>query len=272
VPEPPPTALTAAGGWPGARLVLFGADPELTRTMAASSVPSTVPLAPDETGARRLLDRRPPLVTRRIELDHTTSSARRARSFVHAACTDWQLGMISHDAIAVASELVANAVLHAGTGCRLVLRYRTHGLRVAVYDRNPARPPVLHPLVEGGGVHGLSIVAALSLQWGVGRERDAKCVWAFLPATATTPYSHDVRAAAHDAVQAAIVHGTRSTTSTVAVSRLVARLADEHGSAFVRELGGELAGLVVELAEASSAVDDPTGRISVLGHSAHGVG
>jgi anti-sigma regulatory factor (Ser/Thr protein kinase) len=36
----------------------------------------------------------------------------------------------------VVSELVANAVVHAGTGCRVVLRYSARGLAIAVYDLN----------------------------------------------------------------------------------------------------------------------------------------
>jgi hypothetical protein len=53
------------------------------------------------------------------------SSARRARLFVDAACTDWQLEVIRDDAMVVVSELVANAVVHAGTGCRVV-RHRVY--------------------------------------------------------------------------------------------------------------------------------------------------
>src|SRR4051812_13760367 len=54
-----PSVLARADGWPYAQLVLFGARPELTRTLEALRVPLTVPLAPDESAARMLLDRRP---------------------------------------------------------------------------------------------------------------------------------------------------------------------------------------------------------------------
>src|SRR4051795_10909791 len=63
-----PALLADAGGWPAARLVLFGADPTLARTLSALRGTTTVPLAPEEATARRLPDVRPPAVTRRLHL------------------------------------------------------------------------------------------------------------------------------------------------------------------------------------------------------------
>ena len=45
VPELFVTAVTAAGGWPIARLVLFGADAHSTERLQACRVPDSVPLA-----------------------------------------------------------------------------------------------------------------------------------------------------------------------------------------------------------------------------------
>jgi anti-anti-sigma regulatory factor len=83
-----PTTLTAVGGWPGARLVLFGVNPELARSLTAMRVAETVPLASDEAAARRLLERRPPAVARYLDLNEGEglSLPRRARLFVKAAC------------------------------------------------------------------------------------------------------------------------------------------------------------------------------------------
>jgi hypothetical protein len=77
-------------------------------------VTSTVPLAADENAARLLLDRRPEVLSRHLDLDRDSFSLRRARMFVRFACTDWQLDPIRDDAVAVASELVAHAVQHVG--------------------------------------------------------------------------------------------------------------------------------------------------------------
>jgi hypothetical protein len=246
-----PSVLGGVGGWPGARLVVFGADAELTRTLTLLRVTATVPLAPEETTARLLLNQRPPVLARHLHLARAASSAGRARLFVDAACTDWQLPVLRDDAVVVASELVANAVVHAGTGCRLVLRYGARGLTIAVSDHNPARLPAPRPLDQSKGVHGLFVVAALSLQWGVDPGRDEKCVWAFLPATAAAAYSRTVRTAAHDAVRAVLAHGPDTPDAATAVRHLMARLGEQHGSRFVQGVADEL---VVELAEATLAM------------------
>jgi hypothetical protein len=224
-----PSVLAGAGGWPGARLVLFGADPTLARTFTALRVTTTVPLAPDATAARPLLDRRPPAVARHCDLECASSSPRRARLFVESACADWQLDQIRDPAVMVASELVANAVQHAGTTCRLALRYRARGLAIAVYDHDPDLALPLRPVAESQRGHGLFIVAALSLHWGVSRGRDEKCVWAFLPVSAWATYSHTVRTAARDAMRIVLAYGADSSDAAHTVRHLVAALAALHG-------------------------------------------
>jgi hypothetical protein len=107
-----PSALTAAGGWPTARLVLLGAKATLADSLADMRVLETVPLAPDEAAAGQLLLRRPPAVARHLDLDDDSPS-RRAHLFVHEAARDWELDVLD-DAVLVASELVGNAVTHAG--------------------------------------------------------------------------------------------------------------------------------------------------------------
>jgi anti-sigma regulatory factor (Ser/Thr protein kinase) len=185
---------------------------------------------------------RRPVVARHLDLECELSSARRARLFFDAACTDWQLEVIRDDAMVVVSELVANAVVHAGTGCRVVLRYGARGLTIAVYDHAPDLALPLRPVTESQRGHGLFMVAALSLHWGLSRSRGEKCVWAFLPATAAAAYSHTVRAAAHDAVRTVLAHGPKSPDAANAVGHLVARLKEHHGPQFVQEVADELGG------------------------------
>jgi hypothetical protein len=74
--------LADAGGWPGSRLVLFGADVALATSLATQRVSETVPVTPDETTARQLLDRRPRVLVRHLDLQQPRSARRRARSFV----------------------------------------------------------------------------------------------------------------------------------------------------------------------------------------------
>jgi hypothetical protein len=180
-----PSALTAVGGWPAARLVLFGADPELATSLTVLREMDTVPLAADEPIARQLLQHRPPAVARHLDVDDGPFAARRARLFVTAACQDWQLdAAVCDDAVLVASELVGNAVGHARTACVLNVRLDALGLTIAVRDYDYRG--LLNPLActsAGRRGQGLFLVASVSQAWGAGPTENGKRVWALLPAT-----------------------------------------------------------------------------------------
>jgi hypothetical protein len=244
-----PSMLARAGGWPGARLVLFGTGTDLARTYTALRVTTTVPLAADEASARPLLDRRPPAVARHLDLECASLSPRRAGLYVESACADWQLDQIRDDAVVVASELVANAAQHTGTACRLALRYGERGLTIAVYDQNPDLTLPLRSVSERGRGRGLFVVTSLSSDWGVSRGRAEKCVWAFLPVSAGASYSHTVRTAVRDVMRTVLARGADSPDAASAVRHLITWLAAQHGRDFVRDVADELAS---ELAEASA--------------------
>ena len=79
------------------------------------------------------------------------------------------------------SELVTNAVRHAGTPCRLDITSDEHGLRIAVRDLRPLPTPLLdgsHLMSRGVG---LRVVATLAHEWGVVPHTDGKTVWALFP-------------------------------------------------------------------------------------------
>ncbi len=248
-----PSVLAGAGGWPQARLVLFGPDAGPVRALAALRVAATVPVAPDEITARRLLDQRPRVVVRHLDLEQPRSSAHRARTVVRAACADWQLDQIRDDAMIVVSELVTNAVLHAGTACRLTLRYDAFGLTIAVRDYRPDRvpePPPVDP-EPPQRLSGLFVVAALTQEWGIMPRTDDKTVWALLPVGDSPAYSRAIRKAVHDAVRAVLAHGRNTTAAATVLRQITARLTEQHGAAAARDLTDELAR---ELAAANSAV------------------
>jgi hypothetical protein len=180
-----PSALTAVGGWPAARLVLFGADPELATSLTMLREMDTVPLAADEPGARQLLQHRPPAVARHLDVDDAPFAARRARLFVEATCQDWRLDAAAcDDAVLVASELVGNAIAHARTACRLNVRLDALGLTIAVRDYDYRG--LLNPLActsAGRRGQGLFLVASVSRAWGATPTENGKRVWALLPVT-----------------------------------------------------------------------------------------
>ncbi|GGP33262.1 SpoIIE family protein phosphatase [Streptomyces calvus] len=96
-------------------------------------------------------------------------------------------GRAGEDALLVASELVTNAVVHAGTEVRLACRLEeeTGALVVEVTDRHPSRAPrdsepdtPGHDTPEYG--RGLRLVAALAEAWGITYRPGTKTVWARL--------------------------------------------------------------------------------------------
>ena len=173
------STLAAAGGWPIARLVLFGASPEVSEALRAVDVLDTVPLAADRAAAVARLETRPAALSRHHILDPHLASPRRARALFRRACLDWALGNAYDDAALVVNELVTNVVRHAHTSCRLDIRLDAHGLRVEVRDQGPLPPALLdqagHLLHCGAGLH---LVATLSNRWGLEPHVDGKTVWA----------------------------------------------------------------------------------------------
>ena len=113
------------------------------------------------------------------------SSSIRARLFVAAACTDWHLDALRDDAVIISSELVANAVLHARTECRLTTQLDARGLTIAVQDYRPGR--IRRPSVDATNLRGLGlfVVDRLSRSWGTSPTADGKKVWALLPTPAS---------------------------------------------------------------------------------------
>ncbi|MFI1371129.1 SpoIIE family protein phosphatase [Streptomyces longwoodensis] len=156
-----------------------------------------------------------PLPRVRATLPGGTLAPGTARGLLGEALREWaDLGLplparLAEDAVLVLSELVTNAVLHAGTDVDLDCRLeqpgeprtgepRTSAARTAydvvveVSDRHPGRHPARSPAAGTPEPHtpsaglpedgrGLRLVAALAEEWGVTYRRGAKTVWARLP-------------------------------------------------------------------------------------------
>ncbi|OEV13046.1 hypothetical protein AN218_05385 [Streptomyces nanshensis] len=106
-----------------------------------------------------------------------------ARAFVRDTLQGWGLGDIVDDAVVLTSELVTNAVVHAGTAAEVVCLRDGEGVRIEVVDRYPERELPLQdpahilgsPDREGG--RGLLLCAALASHWGVDYTAADKRVW-----------------------------------------------------------------------------------------------
>lgn len=125
-----------------------------------------------------------------------------ARKFVRAALADWtELGTpaaagitdrLADDSVLLVSELVTNAVVHAGTSVEVLCRFdpgtpgeSSDALVIEVSDHHPARavrnePRGTHPGTPEYG-RGLQLVATLSEAWGITYRSGTKTVWTRLP-------------------------------------------------------------------------------------------
>ncbi|MFE2532726.1 SpoIIE family protein phosphatase [Streptomyces sp. NPDC059371] len=106
-----------------------------------------------------------------------------ARSFVRDTLQGWGFADIVDDAVVLTSELVTNAVVHAGTSADVLCLRSDDGVRIEVADRYPEREIPLQaaainmgsPDREGG--RGLQLCAALARRWGVDYTPTHKQVW-----------------------------------------------------------------------------------------------
>lgn len=112
-----------------------------------------------------------------------------ARRFVRETLEEWIAargdgdgrGLVD-DAVLLTSELVTNAVVHAGTAVQVVCRLAGEEVEVVVSDGDPGRmvpEPRQQEVVpaERTGGRGLLLPASLASAWGVTYGRAAKAVW-----------------------------------------------------------------------------------------------
>ncbi|WP_250564016.1 ATP-binding protein [Sphaerisporangium fuscum] len=113
-------------------------------------------------------------------------SIKRARDFTVATLHNWGLGELSSDARVVISELVTNAMRHAGAPTRVRLVHRASHLVCAVFDPTEQPPVVTEADHYAESGRGLWLVEAMSCSWGWRLlEGRGKLVWAAF----TTPHS-----------------------------------------------------------------------------------
>jgi sigma-B regulation protein RsbU (phosphoserine phosphatase) len=124
----------------------------------------------------------------RAQLPPDGRSAGLARRRVRAACIAADLESVLDDALLLVTELVTNAIVHAGTDLALRLDTSDGGLRVEVVDSTPGhllRPQPLDDAREGG--RGLFLLDALASSWGSTHTRAGKAVWFHLDTADADP-------------------------------------------------------------------------------------
>ncbi|MGW6459024.1 SpoIIE family protein phosphatase, partial [Streptomyces sp. NPDC055078] len=115
--------------------------------------------------------------------DPVGRSVATARAFVRDTLQGWGYGDVVDDAVVLTSELVTNAVVHAGTAADVLCLRTQDAVRVEVGDRYPEREV---PLQGSGNAfgnldsengRGLLLCSALASRWGVEYTPTNKQVW-----------------------------------------------------------------------------------------------
>jgi anti-sigma regulatory factor (Ser/Thr protein kinase) len=124
-----------------------------------------------------------------LELPPLPDSPSRARRLVARASHEWGLSSLTQSAELIMSELVANAVRHAGTDMLVTVSRRRSALYLAVRDGSTVLPP--RPAGRAGAADGsmpdehgcgLWLVEQEARAWGsrLTHEGTAKVVWAIV--------------------------------------------------------------------------------------------
>ncbi|MEU1281766.1 SpoIIE family protein phosphatase [Streptomyces sp. NPDC005805] len=115
--------------------------------------------------------------------DPVGRSVATARAFVRDTLQGWGFADVVDDAVVLTSELVTNAVIHAGTAADVLCLRSEDGVRVEVGDRYPEREIPIQgtgsPLgsLDRENGRGLLLCAALASRWGVEYTPTHKQVW-----------------------------------------------------------------------------------------------
>jgi anti-anti-sigma regulatory factor/anti-sigma regulatory factor (Ser/Thr protein kinase) len=172
-----------AAAWPSIPIMLCGSGPQVAAGVARLAIDRHVIMcATLDEGRRRAAER--PLPARII---HTFApfpdSTIGARRIIVDACHAWRMTHIMSSAELVVTELVSNAVRHAGTPFDLSVSRIDRNLHLAVRDYATPLARVIGPVGEAEpGGRGMLIVDALTTSWGCTPTRDGKVTWATMSA------------------------------------------------------------------------------------------
>ena len=127
-------------------------------------------------------------------------SASRSRRIVAQALEEASLEDLIDEALLLVTELVTNAVVHAGTELELEISTDPDRLRVEVSDRSPGTLPSVQeaPSETREGGRGIFLLDALATEWGTRHFGTGKSVW-FQLGPARTRMSAPRRAAVTEA-------------------------------------------------------------------------
>jgi anti-anti-sigma regulatory factor len=181
-------ALTVFTGFAGTAAELAGCpvalcapSARLGAALEQFAINRTVPVHPTRRAAVAAVQAAPAARRYRRRLPTAPAAPRLARRVLVEACRDWQVPGVVDDAEVVVTELVSNAVRHAGGELQLNVALGLRFLHLALRDGSPVPPTRLIPDPYLGGGRGLILIDALAAGWGSTPTPGGKVVWATLP-------------------------------------------------------------------------------------------
>lgn len=183
------TLARRAATWPGCALVLCGATPPVAERMRQLGLQWSVTTYPTWSDARLHARHEHRVKEIRERFAPKPESLAAARALAAAGCAEWQVPQrIAGLVQVVLTELVGNAVRHAGTPMEVVLRRTAQYIHVSVHDQDRRHPRLCGPETpDAEGGRGLMVVEALAASWGSAPTRDGKVVWATVRHKPVTP-------------------------------------------------------------------------------------
>jgi anti-sigma regulatory factor (Ser/Thr protein kinase)/anti-anti-sigma regulatory factor len=167
--------------WPTVGLTLAGASTDFTTAGERIGIFSYVASCPDAATAVAELEAVELPPRRRISIPADRNAPSVARAAVLDFCHEQVVTGSTEAAQLVASELVTNAVVHAGTPMQLTLRLVSGLLHIAVRDSGDGQARIRGTVDESAeSGRGLVLVDALATSWGSFVPPFGKIVWATL--------------------------------------------------------------------------------------------
>jgi LuxR family transcriptional regulator, maltose regulon positive regulatory protein len=174
-------------GWLGTALVLCGAQPAVVEILMHQGVARRLALYPSLDQALAHASDRPSWLHEQVALEPVPTAARNGRAFVREVCDRWGLQQLADPAALLVSELIALAMIHAGTAMELRVELRGSWLHVAVHDQDPDLLGLLVAREEADRRLSLLIMDQVATSWGVRQDgAGGKTAWCALKLRTTT--------------------------------------------------------------------------------------
>jgi len=154
-------------GWPATALVLCGTQPAVTDTLAQLGMGPHLAMYSSLDEALTNARARPERLRARLMLGPVSTAAAAGRAFVREVCDHWGLQELAEPAALLANDLVANAVVRAGTALELRVELRGPRLQVAVRDQDPSTGAAMAVVTDGAdrGAAEAASAPGLDLMW-----------------------------------------------------------------------------------------------------------